>query len=261
MCHDRYMNTNRTSTRTGLEYSTPVAIDTKLAELQTREAQLRAELDRVREAQKPGTTEYTNRGGWGRAYIVSGGHVHRSTGCSTLYLTTVIYWLTELSGMDEDAIVELAGERACTVCYPSAPVNVLARRSQLSTPDEREAAEARAQRAAEQAARKSKATANAPTASGEPLKVSTGRYHEVFKTERAALQWASAEIASAGFYERELTDIEQAGVAQVAEAVAEKRGVPATEVRAEIETKAAAKLVRDRKESEKHTKALGLWNR
>src|SRR5699024_12010413 len=64
------------------------------------------------------------RGGWNRAFLVAGanGHVHSSTSCSTCHPTTQYAWMTDYSGADEDTIVADAGYRACTVCYPSAPV-------------------------------------------------------------------------------------------------------------------------------------------
>src|SRR5699024_1181900 len=64
------------------------------------------------------------RGGWNRAFLVAGagGHVHSSTDCSTCRPTTQYAWMTNYSGADEDTIVSDAGYRACTVCYPSAPV-------------------------------------------------------------------------------------------------------------------------------------------
>lgn len=98
---------------------------------------------------------YARRGGWTRAFLVnnSGGHVHRSLTCSTTYPTTQWLWLPDYSGHDEGEIVEAAGERACTVCYPSAPVEVLSRPTRIFTPDEIEAAKQREQRAAQKAAR------------------------------------------------------------------------------------------------------------
>lgn len=42
--------------------------------------------------------------------------------CSTCFPTTQFGWVTEFSGKDEAEIVAAAGEGACTVCYPSAPV-------------------------------------------------------------------------------------------------------------------------------------------
>lgn len=60
---------------------------------------------------------------WNRFIVVPGGHLHRGNGCSTLRTTTVRYLVADYSGADEAEIVDLAGERACTVCFPTAPVD------------------------------------------------------------------------------------------------------------------------------------------
>ena len=81
-------------------------------------------MERARE-QVDGLDEaFRIRGGWNRAFLVAGagGHVHSSTDCSTCRPTTQYAWMTNSSGADEDTIVSDAGYRACTVCYPSAPV-------------------------------------------------------------------------------------------------------------------------------------------
>lgn len=66
--------------------------------------------------------EYRRRP-WSRYWLVdnANGHVHTSMSCSTCYPSTQYSWLIELSGQDETACVSLVGERACTVCMPSAP--------------------------------------------------------------------------------------------------------------------------------------------
>ncbi len=71
----------------------------------------------------PLEVEFDRRGGWTRAYKVlnSNGHVHTSMNCNTCYPTTRFGWLPQVSGLDESEIVDMAGEGACTVCYPSAP--------------------------------------------------------------------------------------------------------------------------------------------
>jgi len=68
--------------------------------------------------------EYT---GWTRAFLVtnSNGHVHSSMNCSTCNRNgkaTTFAWVTDFSDHDEAQIVAAAGWRACTVCYPTAPV-------------------------------------------------------------------------------------------------------------------------------------------
>lgn len=97
---------------------------------------------------------------WTRAFIVSGGHVHSSMSCSSCYPTTQFSWLPELSGHDEGEIVELGGERACTICYASAPVETLSRPTQLFTRDEKAAQVEREVRAAAKAAKTAKIVRN-----------------------------------------------------------------------------------------------------
>lgn len=91
--------------------------------------------------------------GWTRAYIVPGGHVHKDYHCHTLFFDTERYLVAEVSGMTEDEIVAKAGERACTVCYPSAPSQYLALKSELFTRDEKEKENARREREAKHAAK------------------------------------------------------------------------------------------------------------
>jgi hypothetical protein len=78
--------------------------------------------------------EFIRRGGWTRAFIVRGndGHIHKDMHCRTCRITTQYGWLPEYSGKDEAEIVADAGDRACTVCYPSAPVDVLKRPSKIA---------------------------------------------------------------------------------------------------------------------------------
>lgn len=87
---------------------------------------LRSEMvARVREIDVPFDAEWEARGGWTRAYLVPDGHIHRATACQSLYPTTKISWLPDLSGQSEEEIVTAAGMMACTFCYPSAPVEAL----------------------------------------------------------------------------------------------------------------------------------------
>jgi hypothetical protein len=98
-------------------------------------------------AQQPYNDEWERRGRWTRAFIVTNanGHVHRSMHCSTCFPTTRYHWLTEMSDHDEAEIVEKAGQDACTVCYPSAPVESSTKPRQFFTPDEEAKAKARDQ--------------------------------------------------------------------------------------------------------------------
>ncbi|AAD17607.1 hypothetical protein TM4_40 [Mycobacterium phage TM4] len=60
--------------------------------------------------------------GWRRFFLVPGGHIHESTACSSLRITTMIVWLPELSGETEAEAVAEHGALLCTKCFPSAPV-------------------------------------------------------------------------------------------------------------------------------------------
>lgn len=134
---------------------------------------------------------------WTRAFLVinSNGHVHSSMDCSTCFATTRYNWLVQYSNDDEKTIVEDAGQDACTVCYPSAPAEVLNRPSRIVTADKVAKAQAKAEREAKKAEKIAKEKANAPTKSGEFLYFKDGKYTEVIKTERSAvtewfnLQW------------------------------------------------------------------------
>ena len=63
-----------------------------------------------------------NYKGWQRFFLVTDGHIHSSTGCSSLRPTTRIGWLPALSGETEAEAVAAHGAMLCTKCFPSAPV-------------------------------------------------------------------------------------------------------------------------------------------
>lgn len=126
--------------------------------------------------------EFERRGGWTRAFWVanSGGHVHRSMQCSTCYPTTNFQWLTDYSGKEENEIVGDAGDRACTVCYSSAPVDLLRRPSKINDPEKEAARKVRDEKKrVKDEATAAKAIANPDDT---PLKVNGW----VQKTERSA---------------------------------------------------------------------------
>jgi hypothetical protein len=110
---------------------------------------------------------------WSRAFLVinSNGHVHSSMQCSTCYDSTRYEWLTHYSGADEDEIVGDAGEMACTVCYPSAPAEVLNRPANIVSKTRAEKDAAKAQRQAEKDERAAKKLAKAATIDGSTLRI------------------------------------------------------------------------------------------
>ncbi|MFE2101590.1 hypothetical protein [Streptomyces sp. NPDC059468] len=125
----------------------------------------------------PREAEYNNRR-WTRYYLVdnTNGHVHKDQDCSTCFDDTRYAWLVEQSGLSAEELVELAGEKACTVCFPWAPVDTLKRKTKLEAPERKAARLERERKKAEAAAKKAaKAIANPD---GTPLKVFTGHYPE-----------------------------------------------------------------------------------
>lgn len=120
-------------------------------------------------------------GGWTRFFAVIGGHLHKDRNCSSCFPTTQFAWMSEFSAQDAEGVVDMAGEFACTVCFPDAPVN---KKSMLPMHvAEREAA---AERKAEREAKATKAADD---------KIVVGR--EVYKTLRAAENRIGWEIESA----------------------------------------------------------------
>lgn len=161
--------------------------DEGLAQLETKHTIVRDHLRTQAARTAPFDEEFTRRGGWTRAFLVrnAGGHVHSSMTCSTCFDTTVYVWLPEYSGHDETEIVDAAGEKACTVCYPTAPVDVLKRKSRIEDPAIRAKREERERKAAAKA-EKDKLT-GIWNPDGTPLKEvrTTGTEMEI-RTERAA---------------------------------------------------------------------------
>ena len=140
---------------------------------------------------------------WTRAFLVlaSNGHVHSSMDCSTCFPTTRYQWLIQYSNDDENTIVEDAGKDACTICYPSAPAEVLNRPSRIVTADKIAKEQAKAEREAKREAKIAKQKADAPTKSGEFLYFTEGRYTREIRTERTATsEWFT-------FYRRSQQDI------------------------------------------------------
>ena len=222
--------------------SLPVQIDTDIAKMQLEEMRLEQALKANRIKQDKLHEVYIRNGRWTRAFLVTDGHLHKTTRCNTCYPTTAFFWMTELSGLSEEEIVELAGERACTVCFPDAPVDVRNRPSQLSTDEEKERAAQREERAAKAAAAKA-----------AEIVTETGK---TYKTERAASNAVVAAVKDVAHYgwDSALEDLHPshnewvAEAKEAAEAFAAKTG---TEASAKIEdaiNKAAAHVIKDAKD-------------
>lgn len=206
------------------------AIRATLAEVSTEIAELAAVYDEER---------------WNRAYLVtnSQGHVHKTKGCSTCYDSTRFVWLTEFSGADETEIVEAAGETACTVCYPSAPAEVLNRPTTIVTAEKAEKEAAKAERAAKKAEREAKRLAKAATKSGESLIVPDdwdGNRVDYIDTEYTARrEWNSAEDSLGWVSESQPQRAARLAQRQrlIEEALAEKYGLPVEEMREQLQVK------------------------
>jgi hypothetical protein len=186
----------------------------------------------------PYDEEFTARGGWTRAWLVlnSNGHVHSSRACSSCNYRTSFGWLPQVSGQDEAEIVAAAGEGACTICYPSAPVDTLSRPRTLLHATEVEAAAARAAKAAKKAEADAKKAAKALEIDLRPLGVDSfvGRIH--------TLAAAKAYLTSAAEYVgwgRTHPYYPAAAVQFAAEAVAAKVGTTVEEEMAAAAKRAA----------------------
>jgi hypothetical protein len=190
--------------------------------------------DQKSDEMKPYQDEFFRRGGWTRAFLVvtSGeGHVHRSQVCHTCFVTTQFHWVTDFSGHDEAEIVEAAGERACTICYPTAPVEVLGRPTTIFSKDEEAKRAAREEREAKRAAKTAL----------EVIDPVTGK--TLFKTERGATNQVSWELDCHLRYEGDGKHLEDAK--KIVVAVAAKRGVDPADLLEELLAKATKKFRRE----------------
>ena len=243
------------------EYRLPPLVDAYRASI----AELRQAQTGPREAIRELQHEFDSRGGWTRAFLVrnSNGHIHNSMQCPTCFETTSFAWLTEVSGKPEEDIVEMAGDMACTVCYPSAPVvdPGRPRPSQLEDPQVKAAREERAAKKAQRdavAREKGVWMPDGTQLTEAPMRDSQGWRGErvrgtmgnVIKTERSAVTRAvdvltqnpQLQVAPAGanrsdtlvaYQER---DVET--VRRIVTGLAHKRGVSEETVLEELRQKA-----------------------
>lgn len=202
---------------------------------------------------------------WQRAYLVtnSNGHVHKATWCGTCFPTTKFEWLVSYSGSSEKEIVDDAGELACTVCYPTAPAEVLNRPSAIVSKDRaQKEADKQAREAAKQQ-REEKRIAKSPTKSGAALRIPADRFYptqrdergSVLGSERAATAlWVEIETAEAvGWPQHMLPDqAQRESQAIIEEALAEKYGRSVEEQVEVLRAKAAAKVKRELKEKARY---------
>lgn len=230
---------------------------TSLSALEMREKQLavlEAELQDLYAEAAPYETEYSRRP-WTRAFLVdnTNGHVHKNMRCSTCFPTTRYTWLPSYSGAEETKIVEDAGEKACTVCYPSSPVDVLRRPSKMEAPAKKKAREERAAAREKKAAETLVKSISMPD--GSVLKT---EYSGTIKTERTA----SIEAVDTASWIYAVTETKVYGEGQInmdyvakrrndltnlIAALANKHGVSIEEETAAIREKAMKKFKKDYK--------------
>lgn len=190
--------------------------------------------------------EWRRRGFWERYYLVDNdnGHVHRNTQsgqCSRNWRTSYV-WLTDYSGMPEAELIELAGHRTCTHCYPSAPVEVLRRPSALRTPSQQARDDAAAKRREKAAARAEKAITDP---NGGALYITLSGYTERIKTAVAAERKAVELMVDARYSSRQLTTEEHTAVATLVAALAHKHNTTTDAVRRILDSKYQAKCKRE----------------
>jgi hypothetical protein len=223
-----------------------------------------AEIEEWTALMKPIEDKYADER-WTRFFLVrnSGGHIHSSMSCSQCYPTTEFFWLPDRSGSDEAETVALAGDGACSFCFPSAPVVDRGN----PKPNQLETADVIAARAARQAAKEAKAAKELATgiwaADGGELreaKAPGSQYlGQRIKTERTAeIMAVDAIVSDLAQARRDLIDppkeiypttsweIErQATYDLIIPALASKRGQSVEEVDAFIRAKAQKKFAKE----------------
>jgi hypothetical protein len=262
-----------------MKLTTPIEIDTALAELYDKKYELRLSVERaeqevifvekyypsnqVRKEQAEArviavknklaglSTEiaeveklYT---GWTRAFLVSNtnGHIHSTMSCATCFDTTRFIWLPNLSGEDRLKIAELAGEGACTICYPDAPSEYFLRKCQLEDPKKVQAREEREAKKKERDAKQLLTGITNPD--GTPLVIREGKYRNTIKAERTAQSWAVDNLYWISQYADKDWLVEQVEERKqnheiVLAALAHKRGTSVEEQRELIAKKLKAKF-------------------
>jgi hypothetical protein len=206
-----------------------------------------AESKAARAEQAPFDAEWDRRGGWVRAFIAitdGHGHVHATSHCGSLHhgrQRTALDLLPQVSGLTTAEVIDLAGERACTRCYPGAPVEKLAQPTRLFAQTEIEAQQARVAKAAAKAEKDAKKAAAAITNPDGTMLIGTASYDEI-RTERTAWNRVVEIIFDHYAYGYD----EHAEVRdRIIAALVAKTGKVDLAIRAEIRSKLQAKAKRD----------------
>lgn len=95
-------------------------IEAMIAAKREQAAAITAEAEPLRDAARALDTELYE--GWARFFMVQ--HIHSSASCSSFRPTTRVGWLPSVSGLTEAEAVAEHGSTLCTICFPSAPVEL-----------------------------------------------------------------------------------------------------------------------------------------
>lgn len=212
------------------------------------------ELDRLRNLYDE---EEKNYSGWSRAFLVvnSNGHIHSSRSCSTCYDSTKYVWLTQMSGESRLEIAELAGEKACTVCYPDAPSEYFQKKCQLEDPKVVAARKEREEKAEKK--RQEQEVKGIKDLDGSDLKVEDlygSRYRTPLNTLRSAEIWvvdAMVFLANVREHQKSRVPVVTAEVERVMLAIANKKGETFDQVLKQFGEKVEKKLKKIERETEK----------
>ncbi len=188
---------------------------------------------------------------WSRYWLVlnNNGHAHRDLSCSTCRPSTRFSRLPQYSGTAEDHFVGDAGELACTVCFPDAPVDRPTQVEDLERKAQREQREAENTRKdAEKQAKGIHAPDGAPLYAVHDAR--DGGWREtanVVKTERAASNNALSAAFELLWYGEGHPQAAawKETVRRSTEALAHKRGTTVDHERAVIDKKSQAKYRRE----------------
>lgn len=217
-----------------------------VAELTEQISVFEQEMSTIPAQLAPLGAEFIRRGGWTRWYLVLDGHLHYDVAawrCSRVP-TTEHYWMTEHSGRTEAEMIELAGDRVCTTCFPNAPVAPRPATARFMTPTEAERAAYREAQTRKRAAAKA-ARITAPD--GSELRAANDVFGDLIKTETAARRRALADAADLAFYGESHPSAGEwrETVARMIAALAHHTGTDVTTLRDEINAKVAKKAKRE----------------
>lgn len=96
------------------EYEKNIEVcEKKVAELEIQAAPLKAAAIKF---------DRENYEGWSRFWLVK--HIHNTQHCSSFRENTRVGWLPQVSGLTEVEAVSEYGATLCTICFPSAPVEL-----------------------------------------------------------------------------------------------------------------------------------------